>query len=76
MPSELKQAIASFVSYYNHHRYHEALGNVTPVDVYCINYSRRDDMLARRKEAKRRTLQARKAYNRKLRELDKNYSAG
>ena len=28
MPSELRQAIESFVEYYNHHRYHEALGNV------------------------------------------------
>ena len=68
MPSELKQAIASFVSYYNHHRYHEALGNITPSDV-C--FGRRDDILARREEAKQKTLQARKEHNRTLRELDK-----
>ncbi|MCJ7769888.1 MAG: integrase core domain-containing protein, partial [Dehalococcoidales bacterium] len=68
MPTELKQAIEAFVEYYNHRRYHEALGNVTPADVY---HGRRDDILARRKEAKQRTLQARREHNWKLRELDR-----
>ena len=68
MPSELRQAIESFVEYYNNQRYHEALGNVTPADVY---HDRRDDILTRRKEVKRRTLQGRKEYNHKMRELDK-----
>jgi len=65
MPSELRQAIESFVGDYNHRRYHEALGNVTPADVYS---GRKDDILARRKEAKRKALQAREEHNRKLRE--------
>ncbi len=65
MPSELRQAIESFVEYYNHHRYHEALGNVTPADVY---HGRRDDILARRKEAKEKTLQTTKKLNRMLRD--------
>jgi len=68
MPSELRQAIESFVEYYNHRRYHEALENVTPADVY---FGRKGGILARRKEAKQRTLQARKEHNRMLMELDK-----
>ena len=60
MPSELRRAIAGFVAYYNHHRYHEALGNVTPADVY---YGRREMILAWRKEIKRKTLEARWQYN-------------
>ena len=68
MPTELRQAIEAFVEYYNHRRYHEALGNVTPADVY---HGRKDDILARRKEAKQRTLQARREHNWKLRELDR-----
>ncbi len=71
MPSELQGAIGRFVNYYNHERYHEALGNITPVDVY---YGRKDDILTRRKEVKRRTLQARKEHNHKVRELDRGNS--
>ena len=69
MPSELRQAIEAFVEYYNHRRYHEALDNVTPADIY---FGRKDSILARRKEAKRKTLQARKEYNQMLRELDRS----
>ena len=73
MPSELRQAIESFVEYYNHRRCHEALDNVTPADVY---FGRRNEILAQRKEAKRKTLQARREHNQRLRKLDKNTTTG
>jgi len=50
MLSKLRQNIKSFVKYYNHLRYHETPGNVTPVDVYL---RRKDDILVRVKKAKR-----------------------
>jgi len=53
----------------NHRRYHEALGNVTPADVY---YFQKEDILARRKEAKQKALQVRREHNRKWRELDRS----
>ena len=49
-----KHAVAAFVDYYNHWRYHEGVDNVTPADVY---YDRRGVILERRKEVKARTLQ-------------------
>ncbi|MFC1989418.1 integrase core domain-containing protein [Chloroflexota bacterium] len=65
MPSELEKAITAFIEYYNYRRYHEGLGNVTPYDVYS---GRHIVILKRRKEAKNRTLQARKDYNKAARE--------
>lgn len=66
-PSALREAIRSFVNYYNYQRYHEALGNVTPCDVYS---GRREEILQRRKEVKRRTLEVRKGYNQTTRERE------
>jgi transposase InsO family protein len=60
MPSELEEAIRVFVEYYNNQRYHEGIGNVTPHDVYAGKHV---EIQHRRKEAKSRTLQARKSYN-------------
>jgi transposase InsO family protein len=65
MPSELEKAIAAFIEYYNYRRYHEGLGDVTPHDVYT---GRHLEILRKRKEAKSRTLQGRRDYNRAARE--------
>ena len=65
MPSELKEAIRAFIEYYNYQRYHEGLGNVTPYDVYTGRYL---EIIQRRKEAKGKTLNARRNYNRTARE--------
>jgi putative transposase len=66
LPSELERAIAAFVDYYNYHRYHKALGNVTPADVL---YGRREEILKRREEVQIQTINRRKDYNHGLREL-------
>jgi putative transposase len=64
MPGELRAAIEAFIEYYNYRRYHEGLGNVTPYDVYT---GRHIEITQKRKEAKSRTLQARRDYNRAAR---------
>jgi len=63
--SELGKAITAFIEYYNYRRYHEGLGDVTPYDVYV---GRHYDIINRRREAKNRTLQVRRDYNRAARE--------
>jgi len=65
LPSQLERAIAGFVDYYNHRRYHKALGNVTPADVL---YGRREEILEHRKEVQIQTINRRRDYNRGLRE--------
>ena len=61
MPSELKEAIRTFIEYYNYRRYHERLGNVIPYDVYT---SKQQEIIQRRKEVNSRTLEVRRGYNR------------
>jgi hypothetical protein len=65
MPGELEEAIRAFIEYYNYRRYHEGLGDVTPYDVYTGRYL---EIIQKRKEAKSRTLQIRRDYNRTARE--------
>ncbi len=59
-PDELRRTMQEFIDYYNHRRYHEAIGNVTPADVY---YGRREEILRRREEQKQRTIEQRLRYN-------------
>ena len=66
LPSQLEEAIADFVDYYNYRRYHKALGNVMPADVL---YGRRKKIMQRRKEVQIQTINRRRDYNRGLREL-------
>ena len=65
MPGELEEDIRAFIDYYNYRRYHEGLGDVTPYDVYVAKYL---EVIQRRKEAKNRTLQEIRDYNRAVRE--------
>ena len=59
-PWDVERAVAHFVEDYNHRRYHEALQNVTPADMF---HARQVTILARRARIKQRTLQQRKREN-------------
>ena len=59
-PEELQQVIEAFQHWYNHEHYHEALSNLRPADVYC---GRSKEILSRRREVKRRTLELRPQHN-------------
>ena len=59
-PWELEAEIESFITHYNHNRYHEALENVTPADMY---FGRSKDILRERETTKRKTLKERREIN-------------
>jgi len=44
-PGELEQSSADFVEYYNNQRYHEAIDNLTPADVY---FGKSEEVLTKR----------------------------
>lgn len=57
LPGDLEAKIQGFVDHYNHRRYHESIGNLTPADVY---YGRGSAILARRAKIKKQTIQHRR----------------
>jgi len=62
LPGDLEQQIAVFVDYYNNHRYHESLNNVTPADIY---FGRDKDILREREKIKKQTIQYRRLQHQK-----------
>ena len=59
-PEELTDQLDIFIDYYNNERYHEALQNMTPADVY---FGRGRDILSRRERIKKNTMLQRRKYN-------------
>jgi transposase InsO family protein len=53
VPGDLERQVAAFVEHYNHDRYHESLGNLTPADVY---FGRGETILLERERIKRQTI--------------------
>lgn len=56
-PEDLQQQIKAFVDYYNNHRYHESLNNLTPADVY---HGSGEKILKKRTIIKVKTLEVRR----------------
>ena len=63
LPGDLERQIEAFVEHYNHRRYHESLGNVTPADAY---FGRAADIIEQRERIKRKTVELRRLQHRKL----------
>ena len=57
LPSDLEASIGAFVERYNHRRYHESLGNLTPADVY---FDRHRTIIDRRRKIKDLTIRTRR----------------
>jgi putative transposase len=61
LPGDLEAEIGAFVADYNHRRYHESLGNLTPADVY---FGRGQTILIERERIKRQTIASRRLLHR------------
>ena len=57
LPGDLEAQIDDFVGHYNHRRYHESLGNLTPADVY---FGRGQTILLNRERIKIQTIEKRR----------------
>ena len=57
LPGALENQTGAFVAHYNNHRYHESIGNVTPVDAY---FGRDTAIIERRQKTKKLTIQNRR----------------
>jgi putative transposase len=57
LPGDLEAQIGAFVENYNHQRYHESLGNLTPADVY---FGRGQTIILERERIKRTTIRNRR----------------
>ena len=57
-----KNRLADFIDFYNNHRYHESLNNVTPADVY---FGRAEKIMKERQIIKTKTFIERKLEYRK-----------
>jgi transposase InsO family protein len=63
LPGDLERQIEAFIEHYNHQRYHESLGNVTPADAY---FGRAADIIEQRERIKQKTVELRRLQHRKL----------
>ncbi len=61
LPGDIEAKIGNFVDHYNHCRYHESLGNLTPASVYT---GRGQAVLERREAIKLRTIEHRRLLHR------------
>ena len=61
LPGALEEAVTAFIEHYNHRRYHESLGNLTPADVYL---GRAATILKQREKIKTKTIAKRRLLHR------------
>ena len=62
LPGDLEAQVDAFIEHYNHRRYHESLGNLTPADVY---FGRGQTILLKRERIKRKTIACRRLQHHK-----------